>query len=611
VQDGIEALKRVIIEKTEGNPFFMEETVQVLLDEGALVREDGAVKLTRPVSKLKIPATVQGILAARIDRLASDTKELLQTLSVIGREFPMSLIRAVVPKSEDELNRMLGDLQLAEFIYEQPAVGDTQYIFKHALTQEVSHNSVLLEHRRQLYERIGGAIETVFAANLEDHLPELARHYSRSANRAKALEFLYRAGDQAIKRASFSEAESYFAAGLELVLAMPDSPQRDTRELLLRNSFAQALRVTKGWAAPEVLEMNSRARALAEKTGNLRELVQQLWVGAGYAQVRGDHLSAAALADQALEIAQREGSPISLGLAHQISLQARLYLGDFTGAEEHFARGRAFLEAPGFPQIGAVAEVMVVVTFGQGSWNAWHTGHADAARERVERMRRVLEGAQRNPYVTAIAQFAEAILHGPMLREFARAEALAEKALASCEEHGFAEVANWARPPLGLARAVLGRTAEGVALLGQALAGAAESGARVAITAMLTYLAQAQALDGAVADGLRTIDDALRANPQELFLRPETLRVRGELRLRQGDSGLAEADFREAIALAQKLGAKAWELRATSSLARLLRDNSRCNEARAMLAEIYNWFTEGFDTADLKDAKALLEELSD
>ena len=166
-----------------------------------------------------------------------------------------------------------------------------------------------------------------------------------------------------------------------------------------------------------------------------------------------------------------------------------------------------------------------------------------------------------------------------------------------------------ARVPLGLARAELGRTAEGLALVRQALAAATEMGSRLEITRLLTCLAQAQALDGAVTDALRTIDDALRANPQELFLRPEALRVRGELRLRQGDSGLAEADFRAAISLAQKLTAKAWELRAATSLARLLRDNNRRDEARAMLAEIYTWFTEGFDTADLKDARALLEEL--
>jgi class 3 adenylate cyclase/tetratricopeptide (TPR) repeat protein len=600
-------LKRVIIEKTEGNPFFMEETVQMLLDEGALVR-DGGVVLTRPVSELKIPPTVQGILAARIDRLAPDTKELLQTLSVIGREFPISLIRAVATKSDDELNRMLGDLQLAEFIYEQPAVGDTQYVFKHALTQEVSHNSVLLERRRQLHERIGGAIETVFTANLEDHLPELAHHYSRSANRAKALEFLHRAGEQAIRRASYSEAELYLAAALEVVGAMPDSPQRDARELRLRSSLAQALGSTKGWGVPEVLEMNSCARALAEKTGNLSELVQQLWVAASYAWARGDYFGAAALADQTLATAKLEGSPISLGIGHQISLFTRLFLGDFLVAEEHFERGRVFVEAPGFPQIGALVGV-VVSTFGQGGWNAWITGHADVARERCERMRRLVESNQRNPYATSSVQISTANLHA-MLREFARAEAFAGEALASCEEHGLPDLANYARTVLGLARAELGRTAEGVTLLRQALAVATDRGTRELITETLTYLAEAQALDGASADALRTIDDALRANPEELFLRPETLRVRGELRLRQGSRGLGEADFREAIALAQKMSAKAWELRATMSLARLLRENNRRDEACAILADIYNWFTEGFDTADLKDAKALLDELN-
>jgi len=255
-----------------------------------------------------------------------------------------------------------------------------------------------------------------------------------------------------------------------------------------------------------------------------------------------------------------------------------------------------------------MAALVVATTFGQGSWNARITGHADAARERVERMCRVLEGAVRNPYVTALAPISPANLHA-MLREFPRADALAGEALASCEEHGFAELAIWALSPLGLARAELGRIEEGVALLRQALASATERGPRTEITETLTHLAKAQALEGAVADALRTIDDALRANPQELYFRPETLRVRGELRLRQGDSALAEADFREAISLAQKMGAKAWELRATTSLARLLRENNRRDEARAMLAEIYNWFTEGFDTADLKDAKALLGEL--
>ena len=177
-------LRRVIIEKTEGNPFFMEETVQVLLDEGALVR-NGATRLIRPISELKIPPTVQAILAARIDRLPRDAKDLLQTLSVIGRELPMSLISAVLPRPEEELARTLNQLQNGEFIYEQPAVGDSEYVFKHALTQEVSYNSLLQEQRRQIHGQIGEALEKLNAPSIDDHLDELAHHYSRSGNRPR------------------------------------------------------------------------------------------------------------------------------------------------------------------------------------------------------------------------------------------------------------------------------------------------------------------------------------------------------------------------------------------------------------------------------------------
>jgi predicted ATPase len=183
------------------------------------------------------------------------------------------------------------------------------------------------------------------------------------------------------------------------------------------------------------------------------------------------------------------------------------------------------------------------------------------------------------------------------------------EALSQAEERGFPDIAREALPSLGRARRELGRTGEGIALLREGVARAIESGARLNIVQSLTWHAQAQMLEGAIADALGTMEDALRANPEELWFRPEAYRIRGEIRLKQGDRSLAEADFREAITLAQKMSAKAWELRATTSLARLLRDTNRRDEARTMLAEIYGWFTEGFDTADLKDAKALLDEL--
>jgi predicted ATPase len=182
----------MIIERTEGNPFFMEETVQMLFDEGALAR-NGTVRLTRPLNELKIPPTVQAILASRIDRLPSNEKELLQTLAVIGREFALSLVRHIVDgRWNDELERMLADLQMAEFIYEQPATGDIEYIFKHALTQEVAYNSLLIERRKLLHERAGAALESMFAEQMDDHLGDLAHHYSHSDNVSKAVEYLGR-----------------------------------------------------------------------------------------------------------------------------------------------------------------------------------------------------------------------------------------------------------------------------------------------------------------------------------------------------------------------------------------------------------------------------------
>src|SRR5208282_1126684 len=199
------ALKQLIIERTEGNPFFMEETVEVLLDDGALVR-NGSIKLVKPLAELKIPPTVQAILASRIDRLPANEKDLLQTLAVIGREFALGLVQRVVPKSEDELNRMLHTLQLAEFIYEQPAAGDIEYTFKHALTQEVAYKSVLVERRKLLHGRIGAAIEALAPSRIDDHAAELAHHYSRSDNSMKAAHYLNLAALQAERRSAFTEA---------------------------------------------------------------------------------------------------------------------------------------------------------------------------------------------------------------------------------------------------------------------------------------------------------------------------------------------------------------------------------------------------------------------
>ncbi len=198
----LSALRRLIIERTEGNPFFMEETVQVLLEDGSLVR-NGETHLTRSLDALKIPATVQAILASRIDRLPNPEKELLQTLSVIGKEFPLNLVTRVASMAEPDLTRMMAALQQAEFIYEQPAITDVEYTFKHALTQEVAYNSVLIEKRKPTHERIAAAIEALATSRIEDRIAELAHHYSRSNNPMKAGLYLQWAAMQAEQRSAY------------------------------------------------------------------------------------------------------------------------------------------------------------------------------------------------------------------------------------------------------------------------------------------------------------------------------------------------------------------------------------------------------------------------
>ncbi len=594
-------LKSLMIEQTEGNPFFMEEIVQSLFEEGALVR-NGAVRLTKPLGALALPPTVQGMLAARIDRLPPDQKELLQTLAVLGKEFALNLVRTVTGRGDNDLNRMLGELQLAEFIYELPAAEEVEYTFKHALTQEVAYHSVLSERRKLLHERAAAAIEGLAAGRVEDHLVEVAHHYSRSGNMGKAVQYLGQAGYHAAQQAAHSEAVGYLRRALDLLPQLPDNGDRDRQELELGQSLVWMLWVTKGYAAPETIEATERLAALAEHSGTLRQLVDSVYRSWQVALVSGKLPAASALADQALDLAVREGSPACLGTAHLLQLQTRSYRGDLVGAEEHFRAGLAFFDDSGFRQLPASA----VFAFADASWNAWHLGRADVARNRMAQAMAAAD--PNNPYDLAWSEMNAALLQ-VWLREYEDAEALAAQAQARSEDHQFPDVLAWSRVVLGRARAQRGRASEGIALIRQGIAGLLEIGFRWAATYYIGALAEAQACAGAIGDALATVEQALQANPDELINRPEPLGLRGALRLAQGQIELAEADFREAIALARRMDAKAWELRATMRLARLLDQQGHRDEARTMLAEIYNWFTEGFDTVDLKEAKALLQEL--
>ena len=241
--------------------------MQVLLDDGVLVR-NGTVKLTKPLSELDIPPTVQVILASQIDRLPPDEKDLLQTLAVMGKEFPLGLIKKVTDKSDDELERMLGDLQLGEFIYEQPALPDVEYTFKHSLTLEVAYNSVLSERRRALHERTAAAIESLYGDRLDDHLAELAHQYRRGGNLEKAIEYLCLAGEQAAARGADNGAIEQLGAALELIIEVTGRSRQSTTGNSTPNfDWAQSDGGQGSGFLRDSRELHARARALSASGG--------------------------------------------------------------------------------------------------------------------------------------------------------------------------------------------------------------------------------------------------------------------------------------------------------------------------------------------------------
>jgi class 3 adenylate cyclase/tetratricopeptide (TPR) repeat protein/ribosomal protein L40E len=612
VGDGAEVhpLKRLIIERTGGNPFFMEETVQVLLDEGALMRDGAAFRLTKTLGELKIPPTVQAILAARIDRLPADEKDLLHTLAVIGNEFQLSLVRAVIVKSDDELNRMLGNLQLAEFIYEQPAVGDIEYRFKHALTQEVAYNSVLVERRRQLHERIASAIEQVFTSQIDDHVAELANHYRRAGNSAKAIDYLLLAAEQNISRNASNEATAGLRDGLTLLGGITDEAERAGREAALQLALANTLRVA-GPAAPGVETAFLRARELCERSGDRGGLFAALLGLLVNYNFRAQHGRALELSEELSKIA-RHGEPSERLSAHASAVQTLYFLGDLSAARQHLeqvremAAGDIRLGAPGLRELIPITELwsrrgQILCLLGYPDQAA----HAD--REGIAHARQT-----RIPIAIAVSELFSAQLHY-FIRDVRKARERSETALRLANEYGISQVSGYAASLMGWVEASEGDAAKGVKEIRRAMEVIDLAGSKLR-TLLNAQLVECHLMHGDVEEGLVAAGDALAhvESAGERYCSSELNRLKGELLLRHEPSrqAAAESAFRTAIEVARAQQARWWELRATVSLARLLRDTGRRDQARTMLAEIYNWFTEGFDTADLKDAKALLEELS-
>ena len=612
----LSALKLLILEKTDGTPFFMEEVVQTLAEDGALTGGRSHYRLETTPTELHISPTVQGVLAARIDRLAADEKNVLQQLAVIGRQFPVSLVKQVVTQSEDEVCRLLSSLQAKEFLYEQPAFPESEYIFKHALTQEVAYGTVLQEQRKALHEQTGQAIEALYQEKLEDHYSELAHHYHQSNNGEKAVEYLGLAGQQAVERAANEEAIRHVSTALERLKPLPDTPQRVQQELTLQITLGGPLLATRGWAAPELEHTYLRARELCRQMGETPELFPVLWGLWGYYISRPVLGLARELAEQLLRLAHHSQAPELLSPAHYAQGVTVTMFGEF-------AKSRAHLEQAwtlGNPEQHRALTVLHgqdirVTSRSFAEWVLWYLGYPNQALAVSHEAQR-LATELKHPFSLAFALSNAVDLHRlrgerQAIHECAQAE------IALCQEHGFRVHLAIGTLYKGWGLVEEGQDREGLLLLHQGLESFRATG--VGLVYVDALLAEAYGKAGQAEEGLTELAKALKAVPnQERFYEAELHRLKGELTLEkfkvQGSEfngeEEAEACFHKAIDIAQKQQAKSWKLRAATSLARLWQGQGKKQEARDLLAPVYDWFTEGFDTADLKNAKALLDELN-
>jgi predicted ATPase len=600
-------LKRLVVERTDGNPFFMEEAIQALLDEGALAR-NGEIKLIRPLAELKIPPTVQAVLAARIDRLPVAEKELLQTLAVIGKDLALVVIEAVASQSEERLEPMLTDLQLAEFIYEQASLGGTEYTFKHALTQEVSYHSLLAEPRRALHERTARAIERLYSHQLEDRCSSLFRHYSLARQPVKALRYAQMTAEQALNRGAYSEAASTVENGLKLVNELAEDRERLNAELALRTIESTVAFVLQGGISPERERAVRRLCELGEKLGGGEHSLRGLNALCDILYNRGESARGLELARRYIALAEETAQADLLAAAHGLAGRLANGCGNLKEAISHMqsalggsSRAVALALSGMLPQTGFSIESLALQLLGRVG---------EAANLVEERLRHARESGHLLSLGLVLIMAARLYL---IRRQWEAALSHAHGAMVLSEENGFAQWHVLAQSVHGAALAESGQLGRGVAELQESIA-ASQARGGVFRQFWIGYLARCYSMMGLTDEAVSMLDEALAhvERTGEKFWQAEMLRFKGEVLLVHHAAAIADAEacFRAALEVARAQEAKWWELRSSVSLARLLLDTNRRDEARTMLAEIYNWFTEGFELPDLKEAKALLDELN-
>ena len=606
----LEPLKRALIARTEGNPFFIEETVHALVETQVLVGERGAYRMAKAPDAWQIPATAQAILAARVDRLAPEDKRLLQTAAVIGKDVPFGLLRAIADMPEDALRRGLEHLQAAEFLYEISLFPDLEFTFKHALTHQVAYDTLVEERRRQLHAKIATAMEQLYADRLVEHAERLAYHTVRAGLAKKAVQYLREAGLKALERSAHRESTELLQQALAVLDTQPETPETLAEALSVNMALGPALMATQGNVSPTVEATYLRALQLCERLEDTTRRFPVLW-GLWYVNHgRGNYERALELAENGLKLAGSASDPAFQLEAHHSMWSTLHGIGRSGAAVEHCHRGLAIYNSRertrwwlyGTHDPGVCCRGILSVA-------TWLLGAPDdAATWTGEALRLADELQHPASLVIALYQAAQSYYH---LGQSTLAAEMAGKAVRLGQDHGLSLWPDRAAVILGRLFVEQGQVEAGLIQAEEAVrqvTALGSSGWHDDLS--VTLLAGAYGIGGQPEKGLRLLE-RLVARGSAGFYQPEVHRVQGELLLAASPTAAAEAEtcFRRGLELARARRERSLELRLAMSLARLLHRERKRVDARATLTTVYAGFTQGQATSDLRQARALLDHI--
>ncbi len=621
------AFRETLYQHTAGHPLFTVELLRGLQERGDLVRDETGRWIEGPTLDWgKLPARVEAVIAERLGRLPEEWQTTLEAASVEGGDFTVEVIARVQGLDEGEIARRLSGalskqhrLVVAQSLQRLNGQRLSRYRFRHYLFQKYLYNRLDEVERARLHEAVGRALETLYEGSETQAgavspavVVHLARHFEAAGMVNEAADYLLQAGKRAVRMSAHQEAIAHYTRGIELLRTQPDSPERARRELALQIALGTPLQALKSYGAPERGRAYARARELCRQIGKASDIFQSLLLQWSFDMPRAKHRKAFDLAEQLITLARQMDDPAQMAVAHATLGISLLYLGEFTRAKVHLEHGLSGYDPQQHHSLAIpIGQDLKVTCLAYLSWILWFLGYPDQALRRTSEVITLARELD-HPYSLGFALgIAGCVIHLRCGRYEAALEE-AEMLLQLWEEQGFALYQAWGMCVKGRVLTELGRMKEGLASLREGVTACKSVGIIASHTQQLASFAEACRNAGESEEGLRVIAEALalveetgeRHFEADLYLR------KGELLLMLGEDDQAEANdcLCQAIEIARRQRAKSWELRAVMILCHLWQRRGKREEVRQLLAETYGWFTEGFDTLDLKQAKTLLEE---